>query len=207
MDYTIVDGGVAVISVVSGMLAYARGLTREMFAIFGWVLAGAAAFLLAPIVEPIVREAPVVGPFLATSCVISMIVSFTLVVALVLLVLSVFTPLVSNVVLSSILGPIDRVLGFVFGVVRGLALVAVAYILYLNLSGGAEWPPLENAASKVIFEEAAAMIEANLPDTVPTWFGERIDALMAPCGAELPGVNGGGDPAGTGNGADEGSDT
>lgn len=195
MEFTIVDGGVAAVSVVSGLLAYSRGLTREIFAIFGWIAATALAFFLAPVVEPLVREAPVIGAYLASSCVISMIVAFTLVVALGLLFLSVFTPLASSVVLNSILGPIDRVLGFIFGVIRGLVLAAIAYILYVNLSGGVEYPPLDNAFSKVFFEDAARMVEAQLPDRVPDWLATRVDALMAPCGAELPG--GGGNGGGT----------
>ena len=190
MDFTIVDGGVAVVAAVSGLLAYSRGLTREVFAIFGWVAAAALAFFLAPVVEPLVREAPVIGPYIASSCVISMIVAFTVVMAIGLLFLSVFTPLASSVVLSSILGPIDRVLGFLFGVARGFALAAIAYILYVNLSGGVEYPPLDNAFSKVFFEDAAQMISTHMPDRMPDGLSQRVDALMAPCGAELPGGGG-----------------
>ncbi|MEL6766101.1 MAG: CvpA family protein [Pseudomonadota bacterium] len=185
MEFTIVDGGVGAVALISGILAYARGLTRELFAIFGWVAAAGLAFYLAPFVEPLIREAPVIGSFLASSCVISMVTAFVLVVALGLLVLSVFTPLASSLVLDSPLAPVDRTLGFVFGVARGLALVAVAYFLYLNLAGGQEWLPLENAASKVLFDDAVRIVEEQMPAEVPAWFGERIDALMTPCGASI----------------------
>lgn len=186
MDFTIVDIGVAVIAVLSGILAFSRGFTRELFAIAGWIAAAIAAFYVAPLLEPLIREVPVVGSFLAESCVISMIAAFALVVAGALLVLSVFTPLVSGLVLDSALGPIDRMLGFLFGIARGLILIAIAFLIYTNLSGVEAWPPLDNAASRTIFEESAAALERSLPETIPDWFGERIDALMVNCTGEVP---------------------
>ncbi len=188
MDFTIVDAGVAVITLLSGALAYSRGFTREMFALAGWAGAAVAAFFIAPLLEPLIREAPVVGKFLATSCVISLITAFTMVVAAALLILSLFTPLVSNLVLESVLGPLDRMFGFLFGALRGLVLIAVAFLIYTNLSGVETWPPLDNAASRTIFEESAAILEQSLPDSIPDWFGARIDDLMVNCGDELPAV-------------------
>ena len=188
MDLTVVDAGVAVITLLSGILAYSRGFTREMFAIAGWVAAAVAAFYLAPMLEPLIREAPVIGTYLAASCVISMVTAFTIVVAAALLILSIFTPLVSGLVLDSMLAPIDRILGFLFGILRGFVLIAVAFLIYTNLSGVEAWPPLDNAASRTVFEESAAILDQSLPDAIPDWFGERVDALMINCGDELPAV-------------------
>jgi membrane protein required for colicin V production len=188
MEFTIVDAGVAVIALLSGALAYSRGFTREMFALAGWVGAAAAAYYIAPMLEPLIREAPLVGSYLAASCVISMVAAFTIVVAAALLILSMFTPLVSGLVLESMLAPIDRLLGFVFGLFRGLVLIAVVFLIYTNLSGVEPWPPLDNAASRTVFEDAAASLEQSLPDSIPDWFGQRIDALMVNCGDQLPAV-------------------
>jgi len=186
MEFTVVDAGVAVVAVLSGALAYARGFTREMFAIGGWALAAVAAFYIAPAIEPLIREAPVVGTYLAASCVISLIASFTIIVAIALLILSLFTPLISGLVLESMLAPLDRMLGFVFGVARGLVLIAVAFLIYTNLSGVEPWPPLDNAASRAVFEQSATILQENLPDSVPDWFGARIDELMVNCDAAPP---------------------
>ncbi|MEM7669067.1 MAG: CvpA family protein [Pseudomonadota bacterium] len=187
MEPTLVDGGVAVVVILSGILAYSRGLTRELFAIGGWILAAALAFYLTPKVEPLIREVPVIGGFLSDSCVLSTIAAFTVIVAGALLILSVFTPVFSSAVLDSVLGPIDRTLGFVFGIARGILLIAVAYMIYTSLSGGAEeWAPLANAESRVFFDEVVAKINSVLPSEMPPWFAERVDALMAPCGGEVP---------------------
>lgn len=181
MQFTFIDGAVALIVILSGVLAWSRGFTRELFAIGGWIVAALAAFYFTPVIEPLMHEIPVVGEFFASSCVISTIAAFTLIVALCLLVLSVFTPLFSTLVLDSAFGIIDKALGFVFGVARGVLLVAVAYLIFTNLSAEATLPELENAGTRPLLEESAAVIEDTLPDSVPDWFGDRIDALMLPC--------------------------
>ena len=73
-----------------------------------------------------------------------------------------------------------------FGIRRGLVRIAVTFLIYTNLSGVEAWPPLDNAASRAIFVESAAILEQSLPDSIPDWFGARIDDLMVNCGDELP---------------------
>ncbi|HUF55660.1 MAG TPA: CvpA family protein [Thermohalobaculum sp.] len=181
MEFTFVDGAVALIIILSGVLAYSRGLTRELFAILGWIAAAIAALYFAPAVEPLMHEIPGVGDFFASSCVISTIAAFTLIVAACLLILSVFTPFFAGFVADSALGFIDKILGFVFGVLRGLLLIAVAFLVFTNLSAEETIPQLETAATRPLMEESAAAIEDNLPESVPAWFGDRIDALMLAC--------------------------
>lgn len=181
MEFTFVDGAVALIIILSGVLAYSRGLTRELFAILGWIVAAVAALYFAPAVEPLMHEIPGVGDFFASSCVISTIAAFTLIVAASLLVLSVFTPFFAGVVADSALGFIDKILGFVFGVLRGLLLIAVAFLVFTNLSAEETIPQLETSATLPLMEESAAVIEESLPESVPAWFGDRIDALMFAC--------------------------
>jgi membrane protein required for colicin V production len=181
MQFTYIDAIVAAVTLVSGFLAYSRGFTREVFAIGGWVLAAVVALYLAPLVAPLVAEIPWLGDKLADSCLILMIVAFSLVVALALLVLAVFTPIFASVVLESALGPVDRVLGFLFGIARGLLLVAVAYLVYQNFAGQEAVAALEEAATRGVFEETAALIDEHRPREMPAWLGERIAALTAPC--------------------------
>ena len=44
----IVDGIVIVLVLISAILAYARGLTREIMAIMGWVFSSIISFVFAP---------------------------------------------------------------------------------------------------------------------------------------------------------------
>jgi membrane protein required for colicin V production len=182
MTFTYVDAIVAAIVAISAFLAYSRGLTRELLAIGGWIVAALLAFYLAPGFAPIVAEIPWLGPKLAGSCLILMIASFSIIVAFGLLVLAVFTPIFASVVMESALGPVDRVLGFLFGIARGLLLVAVGYLIYVSFAGQEAIPALDNAASRGIFEETADLIDEYRPREMPAWLQDRITALTAPCG-------------------------
>ena len=59
--FTLVDGIVLVVIVLSAILAYARGLVRESLSIAGWIAAAVAGFAFAPMVEPLMREIPVLA--------------------------------------------------------------------------------------------------------------------------------------------------
>ena len=45
----IVDGIVIVIVLISAILAYARGVTREVMAIMGWIFSSIISFIFAPL--------------------------------------------------------------------------------------------------------------------------------------------------------------
>ena len=99
--FTIIDGVVALVIIVSALLAYARGFVREALAIAGWVVSGLVAFTFAPQAQPLVKEIPGIGPMLADSCELSIIAAFAAVFAVALVISSLFTPLFSSVVQRS----------------------------------------------------------------------------------------------------------
>jgi len=66
--FTIIDGVVAGIIVISALLAYSRGLVREAMAIAGWIGATVLAFIFAPQVQPLVRQIPGLDSFIGDSC-------------------------------------------------------------------------------------------------------------------------------------------
>ena len=57
--FTLVDGIVLAVIALSAVLAYARGFVREALSITGWVAAALAGFYFAPMLEPLMREVPV----------------------------------------------------------------------------------------------------------------------------------------------------
>ena len=119
---------------LSALLAYSRGFVREAMAIVGWIAAAVLAFLFAPQVEPLVKEVPVIGDFISDSCELSIIAAFAAVFALALIVVSFFTPLFSSLVQRSALGGLDQGVGFLFGVARGILLVAIAFFVYNSVA-------------------------------------------------------------------------
>jgi membrane protein required for colicin V production len=187
MELTIADGVVALILLVSAMLAYNRGVTREVMAIGGWIAAAFIAFYFAPMISPLLEEIPYVGDFLRSSCTLSALAGFVAAFAGALLVLSIFTPLLSSAVQSTALGPIDKALGFLFGIARGVLLVAVVYLLYnLVITDSERIAMIENSASISVISDAAMALEAQAPTSVPDWLQSRIDGMLGNCGAETP---------------------
>jgi membrane protein required for colicin V production len=124
MPFTLLDGIVIFVVLVSAILAMIRGFTREVFSIGSWVAAAAATYFLWRSVMPYTQRyiddknlalgVTVVGIFFIT-----------------LLIVSVVTMRISDFVLDSKAGPLDRTLGFIFGAARGLVLMVVAF-LFLN---------------------------------------------------------------------------
>lgn len=186
MEFTLADGAVALIVLVSALLAYNRGVTREALAIGGWIVAGLAAFYFAPMVSPLVLEIPVVANILRSSCTLTVLASFAIVFAGALLILSIFTPLLSSAVQDTILGPIDRALGFLFGLARGVLLIGVLYLLYDTLVNESERiAMIDQSFSHGFISDAADAIRAQAPTAMPEWLQARIDQLMGECSAPV----------------------
>jgi membrane protein required for colicin V production len=181
--FTIVDGVVALVVVVSALLAYGRGIVREIMAIVGWVAAAILGFLFAPQIEPMVKELPVVGETLARSCELSIIGAFAAVFAVALIVVSLFTPLFSSIVQRSALGGVDQGLGFVFGVARGLLLVAVAFFVYETVMTGETYSIVDESRSATIFSQVTDQIQNAEPEQALGWITAQYEALVGNCGA------------------------
>ncbi len=180
-NFTWVDGGAAVIILLSAILAYSRGLVRELMAILGWVGAAILAFIFAPAATPLVKEIPMVGDFLADSCELSVVAAFAGVFALGLIVAALFTPLFSSVIQRTALGGIDQALGFLFGVLRGVLLVAVAFIVYDRALANQSIPAIDNSRTAKVFANFQSSIDASIPTDAPGWIVARYNDLTTVC--------------------------
>jgi membrane protein required for colicin V production len=188
-NLTAVDGGAALIILVSSILAFSRGLVRELMAILGWLGAAVAAYYFAPSVQPLVKELPVVGQFLSDSCELSVVAAFAGVFVIGLIVAALFTPLFSGAVQRSAIGGIDQALGFLFGAARGVLLIAIAFIVYDRVLAGQEVPMIDNSRTALVFANFQASIDENIPADAPGWIVGRYNELTnvcAPGGAPAP---------------------
>lgn len=180
--FTIIDGAVALVILVSALLAYGRGLVRELMAIVGWVVAAILGFMFAPQVEPLMREIPVVGEFLADSCELSIIGAFGAVFAVALIVVSLFTPLFSSLIQRSALGGVDQGLGFLFGIARGVLLVTVGFFVYETVITGESYTVVDESRSAVVFSQVTDKIENSEPEQALGWITSQYEALVGNCG-------------------------
>ncbi|WP_363349043.1 CvpA family protein [Methylocystis echinoides] len=154
------DLAVITIVLVSGMLALLRGFTREVLAILSWVAAAAAAYYLHPMALPYLK------PYISKDE-IALAASVAVVFFIALVVVSLFTVKLSDVILDSKIGALDRSLGFVFGAVRGLLLAVVAFVFYAWLVPDANQPEwVRNARAKPILAAGGDKLREMLPDDV-----------------------------------------
>ena len=181
--FTLVDAGVAAIIILSGILAYSRGFVREIMAIIGWVGATIVAFIFADQVEPLIRQVPVLGEFIDDSCELGIIAAFAAVFAVALLVVSIFTPLFSSVVQRSALGGVDQAIGFLFGALRGILLVAVAFFVYQTVFASQEVAIIDNSRSANVFAQLTTRIEEQNPEQALGWITQQYEQLVGTCGA------------------------
>ncbi len=180
--FTIVDGVVGLVIVVSALLAYSRGFVREALAIAGWVIATILAFMFAPTVEPLIKELPVVGSFLADSCELSVIGAFAAVFAVVLVIASLFTPLFSSLVQRSAVGGVDQGLGFLFGVARGILLIAIAFFVYDTIMSSQNISIIDESRSARVFTRFTDNIENQDPEAALGWITRQYENLVGSCG-------------------------
>ena len=112
--------------IISGLLALMRGFTREFTSLIAWGAAAAAA-AVAFFTPELTQQAQVYIPqeWLAKAAVAGAVF------IVVLIILSLISIRFTDWLLDSSPGAFDRTLGFFFGLVRGLALVIIAYAFYI----------------------------------------------------------------------------
>ena len=116
-----VDLVVLGVILISGFLAFARGLVREALGLGAWAIAAyvASPYGVFPMVQPWARM-QVRDTALADT------LAFIGVFVIVLILLSLIAGAIAGAIRSSALGGLDRTLGLVFGLIRGAALVCIA---------------------------------------------------------------------------------
>jgi len=154
-----VDLVVLAVLAVSGMLAFLRGLVREVLGLGAWVVAAvvASSYGLFSYTEPYVRQ-QFSDPTTAA------IVAFGGVFLIVLIVCWIIASNVAGAIQRSALGGLDRTLGLVFGLARGVVLLSVVYILVGMAIPIEQWPaPFTNARALPVVHRGAAWLADHVP--------------------------------------------
>lgn len=158
MNIAILDGVVIAVVFISAVLAMFRGFVREVLSIAAWVAAAVLAYLFYGEALPYVQEY-VTNETLA----IGLAAAGIFLVALI--VVSLITMKISDFVMDSPVGAIDRLLGFVFGAARGVLLVVVAVVFFNLLVDEENRPPwVTTAASYPRLTEFGEELLNLLPD-------------------------------------------
>jgi len=185
-EMTWVDGIILAVVAVSAVIAFLRGLVREVLGVGAWVGALLAAFLALPQLRGLVAQW-VQPPWLADG------VAFGGVFIVVLVVLKLIIAWIANKVRDSALGGVDRAFGTAFGLARGAFLVAATYVVAgLFLPAIDRWPqPVREARSLPLVADAAEWLVQLLPlqyrprvPEPPTGPGPTLEQLLRPAARE-----------------------
>jgi membrane protein required for colicin V production len=128
MPLTIFDFILIGIMLISGLVALMRGFTREVLSLVAWGAAAIAAYFA--VKEPkLVELAMARVPYLDKE-ILAQIAVGAVAFLIVLILVSIISVRISDLVIDSSAGAFDRTLGFFFGVLRGFVFVTICYMFY-----------------------------------------------------------------------------
>ncbi|MBL8568338.1 MAG: CvpA family protein [Phreatobacter sp.] len=160
MPVTYLDIGLAVIMLISALLAMVRGFVREVLSIASWGLAALTTWYAYPRLLPL-AQTQVSNELLAKAIVIAGVF------LTVLIVVSLITIRISDAILDSKIGVLDRTLGFLFGLARGLVIVVVAFAFFTWLVPGPNRPDwVTKAKSYAVLDQTKDWLIAQLPQDI-----------------------------------------
>jgi membrane protein required for colicin V production len=154
---TWVDLVVLAVLAVSALLAFMRGLVREVLGLAAWVGAIFVAVWALP------RARPQFQAWFGTSPWAD-VIAFGAIFLITLILLMIVSRWISAIVRASPAGGLDRTLGLVFGLARGAALVVIAYIIAGMVVQVDRWPdPVLQARSLPLVYEGATWVVDRIP--------------------------------------------
>lgn len=172
MPVTILDLVVIGVVLISALLAAVRGFTREVLAIVSWIAAAAVAWVFHPQLVPFVKQ---YIPASSAQDTIALVASIAALFLGTLIIVSIVTARISDFVLDSRIGALDRTLGFVFGAARGLLLAVIGYLFFAALVGNEKMPVwAKEAKAKPMLEETGRSLIAMLPQDVNADFIKNL---------------------------------
>lgn len=167
MPITLLDGILIGFTLISAVLAMVRGFSREILSIASWAIAAIAAFFLYPLVLPYI--APHIG-----NAMIALALAAASVFLVVLIIATIITMKMADFIIDSRIGALDRTLGFVYGAVRGIVVMAVAFLFLTWLLGTNPPAWISEAKSKPMLEGVGTWLQQLLPDDSETSILDRL---------------------------------
>ena len=173
LGLNLADWFILIVLVASGVISFTRGLTKELLSLFLWLAAFIAAISLEYLATPKINE------FIGNQE-ISKIISYIVVFIIFIFLGGIIIKFISKLIKWSGASGFDRFLGILFGLVRGLI---VLFVIFLLLPSGLKTTNLiNNSKITPIIQKYAPEIEAyfrNLIDnrSIVEETLEKIDPL------------------------------
>jgi membrane protein required for colicin V production len=187
MPVTMLDLVVIGIVLLSGMLAMVRGFTREVLAIASWAIAAVVGYFFYPQAAPYVLQYVTKQPPLLVNG-----LAFGGVFLATLMVSYIVTSKLSDFILDSRIGALDRTLGFLFGAARGFLLAIIGFGFFSWLVAEKQQPQwVSEAKFRPIltssWERLKAILPENLDESISTPIKRATEEFKQPgSGTPLP---------------------
>ena len=176
------DWFILVVLIASGIISFTRGFTKEFLSLFLWVAAFIAAISLEFLATPRINE------FIGNEE-ISKIISYIFVFVIFIFVGGIVIKFISKLIKWSGASGFDRFLGVLFGLIRGLI---VLFVIFLLLPSSLKTTDLiSNSKITPIIQKYAPQIEAYFRDLIDNRnIVEETLELIEPLQEEMiPGSN------------------
>jgi membrane protein required for colicin V production len=160
------DAALLAIVALSGIVAMYRGLTREVLSILSWVAAAAACVFF---IFKYKEEARGIADQFHAPVLVAQVAIGGIIFLIVLIIVHLITARISDTVLDSRVGAIDRILGLLFGLARGFVLVVIPFMFYESFVDKPEqqYPWVRDAVSRPYIKSAGDSLKIMLQRMVP----------------------------------------
>ena len=163
---TVADVVVVLVLLLSAGYAVYRGVIRETLWVFAWAVAAYLALLFGPAVSRVL-ESTLESPWLRYP------IAYAAVFAAAFIPLSFLSQHFKQTVQKTPIGPVDRILGFFFGLARGLVLVCAVYLVFETFVPLREQPGwLTEARLYPVVTDTSAVLRRLIPDQNPDALAE-----------------------------------
>ena len=157
LGLNLADWFILIVLIASGIISFARGFTKEFLSLFLWIAAFIAAISLEYLATPQVNE------FIGNEE-ISKIISYIVVFVIFIFIGGIVIKFISKLIKWSGASGFDRFLGVLFGLIRGLI---VLFVIFLLLPSGLKTTDLiSNSKITPVIQKYAPQIEAYFRDLI-----------------------------------------
>ncbi len=177
MAIELLDIILILLMLVSGLLAMVRGFSREILSISSWLVALLLAWFFHKSLVPYVSEyTKIISDHEAVPPIVSGVIIFIIG----LIVVSLITIKIADMIVDSRIGALDRTLGFIFGAFRGFLLVTVLTIFaeFLISEQVPTW--VTEAKSKPMIDSVGQSIINSIPDDPFSFVQEKLGISSDP---------------------------
>ena len=176
---TVIDATVIVFTILSAILAMARGITREVLGVASFMGASFIATyqvdLFSPLLIASVDLYPLANKFSTNMNVIASWITGGILFIILWIIFTIITVKISRYINDTAVSGIDSFLGFIFGLVRGLFVLGIVYTMYTHF-----YPPekyhdaVTKAQLKPVLDRTSKYITIIAEDLLPARIAQGL---------------------------------